>query len=126
MGIHSSKLKCLYCPAQSGKTQKVKERIELFETVECFGEESYLDIFISANNQLLVKQTGSRFDKTYNWISKNKEKLSTKALAFDILKDRYNMILMCSNNPRIPIYFVELINELEDCPHFTKKINNKK
>ena len=60
MGSAKSKLKCLYLPAQSGKTRKVEELIKAYRAIhECFGDGD-VNIFISANNKLLVKQTEVR------------------------------------------------------------------
>jgi hypothetical protein len=124
MGIYQSKVKCLYSPAQSGKTQKSYDRIELYKETRGYLElPEVLDIWISSNNQLLVQQTASRFDKTYNWISKNEEKLQIESLAYRIIEDIYDMVLMCSNNPRVPVYLIGLINSLEKSNNFTKKIN---
>ena len=59
MGAEQSKCKCLYLPAQSGKTRKMEELIkehklgELFEPVD-------INIIISANSKLLVEQTKTR------------------------------------------------------------------
>jgi hypothetical protein len=120
MGINLSKVKCMYFPAQSGKTQRVKENIQLFDCMECFGEEKNINFLISANNKLLVLQTSTRFQDVYSWISDDKK--SYERLALDIINDNYNIVLMCSNRIRLN-HLETLINELENCRHFTKKIN---
>lgn len=61
MGSDSSKLQCLCLPAQSGKTRKVEELITLFqEENENLDIDADFNIFISANNKLLVHQTTTR------------------------------------------------------------------
>lgn len=60
MGSSNSKARCLFLPAQSGKTRKVEEEIiELKRLCGISGSRS-IDIFISANNRLLVYQTSAR------------------------------------------------------------------
>jgi hypothetical protein len=63
MGAHQTKLKCMYLPAQSGKTRKVEELITLFQNQNDSLDDGDLNIFISANNKLLVSQTTSRVKK---------------------------------------------------------------
>ena len=121
MGNTSGKLKCLYFPAQSGKTQRVKDRIDLLEALECFGDEGYINFLISSNNILLVEQTSTRFDSPFDWTSVQ-QKPQIEKLAWDILKNKYNMVVMCANRPRLN-HFKKLILELENCEHFNKKIN---
>ena len=63
MGANISKLRCLYLPAQSGKTRKAEELIRDFKRREKVFDEESIDIWISANNKLLVAQTNSRLKK---------------------------------------------------------------
>jgi hypothetical protein len=63
MGSAPSKLRCLYLPAQSGKTRKAEELITEVKAAEKITEEGSIDIWISANNKLLVSQTTSRLKK---------------------------------------------------------------
>lgn len=64
MGNYKSKLKCLILPAQSGKTRKVEDLITRFNRInELFGNNDDVNIWISANNKLLVHQTTSRIRK---------------------------------------------------------------
>jgi hypothetical protein len=121
MGNSSNKLKCLYFPAQSGKTQRVKSRIDFFEALECFGDEGYINFLISSNNILLVEQTSKRFDSPFDWTSVQK-KIQIKKLAWDILEETYNMVVMCANRVRLN-HFEKLIEVLESSKHFNKKIN---
>lgn len=121
MGNFSAKLKCLYFPAQSGKTQRVKDRIDFFEALECFGDDGYINFLISSNNVLLVEQTSKRFNNPYDWTSIQK-KPQIEKLAWDILKEKYNMVVMCANRVRLN-HFKKLIEELESSQHFNKKIN---
>lgn len=60
MGADSSKMQCLYLPAQSGKTRKVEELIALFQDQNENLDDADFNIFISANNKLLVHQTTTR------------------------------------------------------------------
>jgi hypothetical protein len=83
MGNSSGKLKCLYFPAQSGKTQRVRERIDLFETLECFGDDGFINFLITSNNILLVEQTSKRFTDPFDWTSLN-NKIQIETLAWRI------------------------------------------
>ena len=122
MGQYQSKVKCIYRLAQSGKTQLVKNIIDDCKMcVESFGDEDYINFFITSNNQVLVGQTGKRFDDSYNWVSANKNKEFHKLL-WEIMHNEYTMVVMCSNKIRMN-HLRDLINELEKSGHFTKKIN---
>jgi hypothetical protein len=140
MGAASSKLKCLYLPAQSGKTRKVEELIVAYRAMhECFGDGD-VNIFISANNKLLVKQTEVRMttdlatdsaegadDATikggiFSWMSGDSEcSIRSEALAFRMLGE-VEMVVLCAHPIRLK-YLSELLKLLSACPHFTKKIN---
>ena len=100
MGNSSGKLKCLYFPAQSGKTQRVRERIDLFETLECFGDDGFINFLITSNNILLVEQTSKRFTDPFDWTSLN-NKIQIETLAWRISTEKYNMVVMCANKIRL-------------------------
>jgi hypothetical protein len=122
MGQFQSKIKCIYRLAQSGKTQLVKDIIDDCKMcVESFGDDNFINFFITSNNQVLVGQTGKRFDDSYNWVSANKGKEFHKLL-WEIIHDEYTMVVMCSNKARM-IHLRDLINELEKSEYFMKKIN---
>lgn len=60
MGATHSKVRCLFLPAQSGKTRKVEDKIRELKQLCSIEDEHTIDIFISANNRLLVHQTSAR------------------------------------------------------------------
>jgi hypothetical protein len=60
MGLFYSKVRCLFLPAQSGKTRKVEEEICELKHLSRISDTHSIDIFISANNRLLVHQTSAR------------------------------------------------------------------
>ena len=62
MGAEQSKCKCLYLPAQSGKTRKIEELIKEYKLGELFDPVD-INIIISANSKLLVEQTKTRMTK---------------------------------------------------------------
>lgn len=69
MGLgHSSgkydKVRCLLLPAQSGKTRKVEEEIRELKRLSHIEDTESIDIFISANNRLLVHQTTARLRRS--------------------------------------------------------------
>lgn len=140
MGSASSKLKCLYLPAQSGKTRKVEELITGYSALhECFGDGG-VNIFISANNKLLVKQTEVRMTNdlateseegannavikagVFSWTSGDKEcNISSTDLAFRMLGE-VEMVVLCAHPIRLK-YLAQMLTRLTACPYFTKKIN---
>ena len=140
MGSATSKLKCLYLPAQSGKTRKVEDLIKAYRAIhECFGDGD-VNIFISANNRLLVKQTETRMTKdlateseegandavitggVFSWMSGNKEcAITWSDLAFRMLGE-VEMVVLCAHPIRLK-YLAELLTRLSACRQFTKKIN---
>jgi hypothetical protein len=63
MGSSESKIRCLFLPAQSGKTRKVEEEITEFKRLCGIEGSRSIDIVISANNRLLVYQTSARLRK---------------------------------------------------------------
>jgi hypothetical protein len=140
MGVQTSKLKCLYLPAQSGKTRKVEDLIIHYKHIhECFGDGD-VNIIISANNILLVKQTESRLKNdlakesekgandavvkagVFSWTSGEKEcNISPFDLAFRML-DEIEMVVLCAHPTRLK-YLSQMLFRLSACRHFTKKIN---
>ena len=127
MGNQKSKVKILQLPAQSGKTRKVEEEIvkfnrERFEALnEVCGAENDINIWISANNKLLVDQTKRRLTKDlsedvkgdiFSWTSGTKESnISAKELAFDILSGDIEIIVLCSHPKRVE-YLVDMLTRL--------------
>jgi hypothetical protein len=144
MGVHASKLKCLYLPAQSGKTRKAEEMMKVWKMANAAFHDGDINIWISANNKLLTHQTGARFhknpvlngeegsddgdanmlikDKIFTWTSGTKRtSISTEALAFNVLKG-VDLILLCAHPKRLE-YLAQMINNLTALPFFKKKIN---
>ncbi len=143
MGINKSKLKCLMLPAQSGKTRKVEELITRFNRFNELVGNAEINIWISANNKLLVHQTTSRFrkdlgtssdsddegesdavikGKIFSWMSGTKKtNISAKELAFDILGG-VDMVILCAHSVRVR-YLISMIGYLTVHRAFNKKIN---
>jgi hypothetical protein len=141
MGGSNSKLKCLYLPAQSGKTRKMEDLIRHYKDIsECFGDGD-INLIISANNILLVKQTESRLmtdlateseegandavikSGVFSWTSGNKEcNITAESLAFRIISEKVEMVVLCAHAIRLR-YLSEMIRALAECACFTKKIN---
>jgi hypothetical protein len=145
MGSNTSKLRCLYLPAQSGKTRKSEELIaEVKATEKVSGKES-IDIWISANNKLLVYQTTSRLTKDlgtpdyekedwesnavikgkiFSWTSGTKAtNIPHSALALKCMDDEVEAIIVCAHKVRLE-YIAELIKTLSKPKYrFTKNIN---
>jgi len=145
MGNYKSKLRGLILPAQSGKTRKVEEQIANFNRInELFGNNDDINIWISANNKLLVHQTTSRIRKdlcnptsdsddefesdavikgrVFSWTSGTKNtNISPKELAFEILND-VDMVVICAHSVRVR-YLITLINVLSTHKAFKKHIN---
>ena len=141
MGSNSSKMSCLYLPAQSGKTRKIEEDIKLYKLLGQFYGDC-INIFISANNKLLVHQTTSRLTDSlsssdedeenandtikgtiFSWTSGSKKtNISDGALAFEVLDDKVEMIIVCANSRRLE-YLSLLINRLASSKMFKKSMN---
>ena len=139
MGITHSNLKCLYLPAQSGKTRKIEELIRLYKEInETFGN-GEVNIIISANNKVLVEQTKSRMIKdlatdteendavikqeVFSWMSGiNDCNISPRELKDRILEDEVEMVVMCAHPTRLK-YLDEMIGLLCKSKHFERKIN---
>ena len=141
MGINASKLKCLYLPAQSGKTRKVEDLIAQYKELhECIGDGD-VNIIISANNILLVKQTEARMVKdlatdstpgandatisagVFSWTSGEKDcNITARELKDRILEEEVEMVVMCAHATRLK-YLAEMLRLLGSSRFFTKKIN---
>jgi len=144
MGINKSKLKCLLLPAQSGKTRKVEEQIVKFNLInDLFGHSDDINVWISANNKLLVHQTTTRIrkdlgvssdsdtecesnatikGKIFSWTSGTKQSnITAKELAFEILGD-VDMVVLCAHAVRVR-YLISMIGHLTTHRAFNKKIN---
>jgi hypothetical protein len=148
MGANSSKLRCLYLPAQSGKTRKAEEEIRRFKAAEKISDEESIDIWISANNKLLVYQTTSRLKKDlgtssdsdsdsentesnatitgdiFSWTSGTKAtNISADTLAWNVAGGKVGMIIVCSHKQRLR-YVATLLERLHSAAStFNKKIN---
>ena len=139
MGAQQSKCKCLYLPAQSGKTRKMEELIQTHKLGELF-EPVDINIIISANNRVLVEQTKTRMTKdlateseegandacikgnVFSWTSGTKESNITPVdLAFRLLGE-IEMVVICAHATRLR-YLLQTLERLAACPMFTKKIN---
>ena len=139
MGSQQSKCKCLYLPAQSGKTRKMEELIKKHKLGELF-EPVDINIIISANNRVLVEQTKTRMTKdlateseegandacingnVFSWTSGTKKSnIVPEALAFRLLGE-IEMIVICANATRLR-YLFQTLDRLAACPMFTKRIN---
>ena len=135
--------KCLYLPAQSGKTRKMQELIKEYKMDELlFDEMGVINIIISANNKLLVEQTTKRMEKdlgtsdsdneesnatiqgdVFSWTSGTKESnLKPGELAFDIIEDKIEMVVLCAHAQRFK-YLLDALIKLNDSRHFNKKVN---
>lgn len=139
MGAEQSKCKCLYLPAQSGKTRKMEELIQTHKLGELF-EPVDINIIISANNRVLVEQTKTRMTKdlateseegandacikgnVFSWTSGTKESNITPVdLAFRLLGE-IEMVVICAHATRLR-YLLQTLERLAACPMFTKRIN---
>lgn len=135
--------KCLYLPAQSGKTRKMQDLIRTHKMDELlFDEMGVINIIISANNKLLVEQTTKRMENdlgtsdsdneesdaiiqgdVFSWTSGTKESnLKPRELAFDIIEDKIEMIVLCAHAQRFK-YLLEALTRLNESRHFNKKVN---
>jgi len=128
----TSKLRCLYLPAQSGKTRKCEE---LITEIKAGDSDSSIDIWISANNKLLVYQTTSRLKRNlaeeedspitgdvFSWTSGTK---LTNIPASDLatkVKFGAELILVCAHRGRL-LHVATLIHEIAAFKEFNKKIN---
>jgi nitrate reductase NapAB chaperone NapD len=139
MGSEQSKCKCLYLPAQSGKTRKMEELIKEYKLGELF-EPVDINIIISANNRFLVEQTKTRMTRdltldseegandacikgnVFSWTSGTKESnIKPLELAFRLL-EKIEMVVICAHPTRLR-YLLQTLESLETLSIFTKKIN---
>jgi hypothetical protein len=140
MGAEQSKCKCLYLPAQSGKTRKIEELIKEYKLGELFDPVD-INIIISANSKLLVEQTKTRMTKDlgteseegandacikgaiFSWTSGTKKNnISSEALTLEIMNEKIEMVVICAHAKRIQ-YLLKTLEHLSYQRHFTKKIN---
>jgi hypothetical protein len=130
MGVHQSKLQCMYLPAQSGKTGKMNDCIIINKRASELYGEGDLNFIITSNNIVLAEQTTTRVgsalhtkfehDEVYSWHTGKNER-STGEL-YGYILDGLETITLCANGPRLK-HMVDLIKRLEASHHFTKKIN---
>jgi hypothetical protein len=98
----------LYLPAQSGKTSKMKERIDQMN--KC------IHIIISSNNKTLVEQTSTRMGpETFIWHS------GRKGDVYWEIVQGVTTIVCCANRTRFDAIEM-LLDKLESDELFTKKI----
>ena len=140
MGAQQSKCKCLYLPAQSGKTRKMEELIQTHKLGELF-EPVDINIIISANNRVLVEQTKTRMTKdlateseegaddacikgnVFSWTSGTKESnITPEHLYAMIALGDIEMVVICAHATRLR-YLLQTLERLAARPTFTKKIN---
>jgi len=149
MGAFKSKLQFLILPAQSGKTRKVEDMIQI-QRASQVGHPEDVHIWISANNKLLVSQTTARMQKdlysesssdeeeesdemsnaqitgnVFSWTSGTKKTdISSKQLAQCIILEEVSMIVMCANAIRMR-YLAAMLKDLTTHKKFNKdtKIN---
>jgi hypothetical protein len=140
MGSEQSKCKCLYLPAQSGKTRKIEELIKEYKLGELFDPVD-INIIISANSKLLVEQTKTRMTKdlgteseegandacikgaVFSWTSgTRKSNISPEALTLEIMNEKIEMVVICAHAKRIH-YLSKTLEHLSKQRYFTKKIN---
>lgn len=131
-----TKLRCIWLLAQSGKTRKCIEEIkkkneeELFSEIYNKNDETRLDIYICSNNTTLVDQTGTRMvnnlythkTQVFNWLSKNKEKVSEMTIFNNILNSEIKMLVCCTNKVRME-KIKELLENLSRNKMFNKKVS---
>ena len=140
LNMGNAKCKCLYLPAQSGKTRKMEELIQKYKLGELF-DPIDINIIISANNRVLVEQTKARMNndlatdseegandacikgKVFSWTSGTKESnISPSDLVLELLDERIEMVIICAHPVRVR-YLFQTLERLESCRFFTKKIN---
>ena len=140
MGAEQSKCKCLYLPAQSGKTRKMEELIKEHKLGELFDPVD-INIIISANSKLLVEQTKTRMTNdlatdseegandaciqgnVFSWTSGTKESnITPEHLYAMIALGDIEMVVICAHATRLR-YLFQTLERLAARPTFTKKIN---
>ena len=140
MGAEQSKCKCLYLPAQSGKTRKMEELIKEHKLGELFDPVD-INIIISANSKLLVEQTKTRMTNdlateseagandacikgsVFSWTSGTKESnITPDHLHAMIALGDIEMVVICAHATRLR-YLLQTLERLASRPTFSKKIN---
>ena len=140
MGSEQSKCKCLYLPAQSGKTRKMEELIKEHKLGELFDPVD-INIIISANSKLLVEQTKTRMTNdlateseagandacikgnVFSWTSGTKESnITPDHLHAKIALGDIEMVVICAHATRLR-YLLQTLERLASRPTFSKKIN---
>jgi hypothetical protein len=140
MGAEQSNCKCLYLPAQSGKTRKMEELIQIYKLGDLF-EPVDINIIISANNRVLVEQTNARMKKdlatdseegandacikgkVFSWTYGTKQSnITYNELALFLLTGEIEMVVICSHSIRLR-YLLKTLEYLDKCALFNKKIN---
>lgn len=136
------KCKCLYLPAQSGKTRKMEDLIRDYKIGEnCEFDPVDINVIISANNRLLVEQTKTRMTKdlgteseegandscikgaVFSWTSGTKKgNISPEALTLQLMNGTIEMVVICAHAKRIE-YLAKTLKLLSEQRLFTKKIN---
>lgn len=143
----SPKTKCLWKPAQSGKTRTIMEMIREQEELA-----AHLNIVICANIRMQVEQLSSRVKRelfyaedgsdlestgsqesasmgddriegdSFTWMSGTKDtNIRTGDLADKIKEDDVTMVVCCAHKKRL-VYLMELLQNLEKSKHFKKSI----
>jgi len=141
---NSLKTKCLYLPAQSGKTRKVEDIIREKQEYSQLFDETDINIIISANNKLLVEQTRTRMTNdlatdsepgsndacikgnVFSWMSGTKENnISPHALAFDLVMNKIDMVVICAHPIRMRYLneAIDLVHQFASVHPCKKKIN---
>ena len=140
MGAQQSKCKCLYLPAQSGKTRKMEELIQEHKLGELFDPVD-INIIISANSRLLVEQTKTRMTNdlateseegandacikgnVFSWTSGTKESnITPDHLYAMIALGDIEMVVICAHATRLR-YLLQTLERLAARLTFTKRIN---
>lgn len=135
----AANVRCLWKPAQSGKTRTIQQLIR-----EDDGVRSHLNILICSNNRLLVAQTNARmtddlYDEVgsveedgpaddhvsggvYSWMSGTKKNnISSRDLAMRVLLGEVSMVVCCAHKKRFA-YLKEMLEFLKRLS-FTKPVN---
>lgn len=140
----AANVKCLWKPAQSGKTRTMQELIRADD-----GVKNHLNILICSNNRLLVAQTNARMTNdlyddarsesssvdedvpsddrviggVYSWMSGTKKtNISVEALAWKICNEEVSMIVCCAHKVRFRM-LKDLLTKLKSSPFFKKQVN---
>jgi hypothetical protein len=110
MGADASKVKCLYLPAQSGKTRTMQDLIREYKELHERLGEGDVNIIISDNNIFLTKQTEVRMENdlggilkgVFSWTSAQKESnISSGELVSRIVGDVIDTVVVCGHKVRL-------------------------